>query len=197
MAVVQGQVVPFPVAAGPLSSRGDDDLMLLCAAGQRAAFEALVERHLRSLCQFCGKFVGSVPIGEELAQEVLVELWARSPSYQPKGQFRGLLLRMARSRCLNQLRSQRRGERLTADPDPLGAVRPTIDDLLGQERQRRVQAALSALPVKLREAVLLRFDQELDYREIARVTGTFESTARSRVFHALKKLQKQVAEEDL
>jgi RNA polymerase sigma-70 factor (ECF subfamily) len=196
---------PRPAAEGaPLEERDDDALMALAAADHRGAFELLAARHLGMLACFCAKFLGSRHAGEELAQDVLVEAWTRRRSYRAEGRLRVFLLRMAQSRCLNRLRDDRRRlARLTSAADGVdGEADATIaqgghlDDLLERERERQVRAALLELPPGLREALLLRYDSELDYGEIARIVGRPEATVRSRVFHALKRLRGALAAEE-
>lgn len=71
---------------------------------------------------------------------------------------------------------------MSAEPEQLDAI-------LAREDERRLQAALETLTPELREAVALRFGDALPYDAIAQAVGINESTARSRVFHALKKLR--------
>lgn len=192
-----------PAAEVPLEARDDDALMALAAADHRRAFELLAARHLGVLAGFCAKFLGSRRAGEEVAQDVLLEAWTGRRRYRPQGRLRVLLLTMARTRCLNRLRDDRR--RLARAPvlaeapedgGPAATRGGQLDDLLAQERGRQVRAALLDLPSKLREAVLLRFDHGLDYAEIARIVGRPEATVRSRVFHALKRLRGALAAEE-
>lgn len=191
-----------PAAEAPLEARDDDGLMALAAADHRRAFEIVAARHLGLLSGFCAKFLGSRSGGEEVAQDVLVEAWTGRRGYRPQGRLRVFLLTMARTRCLNRLRDDRRrharGPSLVEAPDegPAAADASPLDDLLAQERGRQVRAALLTLPPQLREAVLLRYDQALDYAEIGRVVGRPEATARSRVFHALKRLRRELAVEE-
>jgi RNA polymerase sigma-70 factor (ECF subfamily) len=185
-----------------IAERDDDALMALAAGDHRRAFEVLAARHLPAVTRFCAKYVGSPRAGEEVAQDVLVEAWTWRRRYRPEGRFRVYLLTMARSRCLNRIRDDRR--RLARAPalvdEPGSAPAATeagqLDALLERERERQVRAALLELPPKLREAVLLRFDQGLDYAEIARAIGRSEATIRSRVFHAIRKLSTALGTEE-
>lgn len=176
--------------------------MVLAAGDHRLAFQVLAGRHLGPLTRFCIKFLGGTDVGEELAQDVLVEAWSRRRSYRPSGRFKVFLLAMARTRCLNRLRDEGRRRRWLAaaahDEDTGSApVSQTdqLDDLLARERARRVREAVAALPTKLREALLLRFDQALPYSDIAQLVGRNEVTVRSRVFHALRRLRRVLGEE--
>jgi RNA polymerase sigma-70 factor (ECF subfamily) len=186
------------VTSAPLEERDDDALLALSAAGSAAAFRVLVARHLPAVTRYCAKFLGDAAAGEDVAQECLVELWERRARYRPEGRFVAYLLTLARSRCLNHARGdRRRAARVRAVEgeagDPAAAARPDqLDALLEGERWRRVREGLSALPAHQREALLLRFDQGLRYPEIARVLGKAEEAVRSRVHKGLLQLRARV-----
>jgi RNA polymerase sigma-70 factor, ECF subfamily len=188
--------------AAPLEERDDEALMLLTARDHRRAFEVLAGRHLRPLTSYCAKFLGSPRAGEEIAQDALVEVWGARDRYRA-GRFQVFLFTVARNRCLNRLRDERRRSPWAGGApheDAEGAEVPSdrpdqLDAMLERERERRARSALLELAPKLREAVLLRFDQGLDYAQIARIVGRPEVTVRSRVFHALRRLRAALGEE--
>jgi len=167
----------MPLRVVPTESElehGDDEqLMALAAGGHKAAFAVLVQRHLPRVTKFCARFAGQLSVAEELAQEIFLEVWLRRDRYRSQGKFLVFLFTMARHRCLNRVRDEGRRDRreqTVAEHDGL-EVPSQLDALLDRERQRQVQAALSGLSVKLREALLLRFDQGLDYADVARILG--------------------------
>ncbi|MGA9524490.1 MAG: RNA polymerase sigma factor [Myxococcaceae bacterium] len=198
------RIIPLmsnPAASAPLAERSDDDLMLLSSADRRDAFAVLVERYLPRLTQFSARFLGGGVEGEEVAQETMFQVWAARREYRPEGRFATWIFTIARNRCRNAARHA--GLRGRVDMagapqghDPDAPTPAAIDALLEQERQRRVQEVLLGLPEKLKEAVLLRFNQGLEYSEIARILGCPEATVRSRVFHGIKRLRAQLAPED-
>ena len=67
-----------------------------------------------------------------------------------------------------------------------------IDAILLEERRRRVREALARLPSVIRDALLLRFGEELRYDEMRIVLGSGESTLRSRVHHGLRQLKREL-----
>jgi RNA polymerase sigma-70 factor (ECF subfamily) len=191
-------VVPIrPPAA--LGERDDDALMELTAAGHPAAFEVLASRYLGQLGRYAGRFLGDDQAGQEVAQEVLLEAWAQRDRYRGGGRFKVYLLTIARNRCRNRARDlgRRRAAPVQAavlDEVPaLGGEQ--LDQLLEAERALKVRQATAALPEKLREAVLLRFDQGLSYGEMAQLLGRLEVTVRSRVFLGLRRLRATLGEE--
>jgi RNA polymerase sigma-70 factor (ECF subfamily) len=194
-------LVPLRAEPRPLADRSDEELMTGAAADARGAFAVLVERHLAHVVNYCAKVTGDRAAAEELAQDVFLGVWARRAAYHAEKPFRVFLFTVACNRCRNHLRSWRRRLRWlgvggTSEElaDVPSAEPAHLDDLLVRERQRRVRLAAARLPSKLREAVLLRFEQDLSYAEIAAVVGSREPTVRSRVFHGLRKLQADLEE---
>lgn len=196
------QLEPAPVLplhrAPPLAERDDDALMALAAADHRPAFEVLARRHLARIAGYAAKFLGDPRAGEDVAQEVLIEAWQLRARYRGQGRLRVFLLTITRNRCRNRARDD--GRRAMAGralgvvaSDDLGGEQ--LDRLLEAERDRRVREALLRVPERNREAALLRFDQGLSYADLARVLGVPEVTARSRVFHALRRLREELGEE--
>ncbi len=192
--------LPRPQLASSLDERDDEALMVLAAGEHRPAFEVLVNRYLSRLTNYCTKFIGSSRVGEEIAQEILLEVWAYRRRYRSRGGFPVFLFALARNRCLNQARGEARRRRWdlgTAAPEgsegAASGAPDQLDRLIEHERVREVRSAVLALPAKLREAVLLRFDQDLEYAQIASIVGRPESTVRSRVFLAMKRLRRAVA----
>lgn len=176
------------IACPPRQEPSDDELMRLAAAGERAAYEALVRRHQRSLRAYCGRWCNSAVIGDELAQECFVEVWQRRSSYVGQGKFKSYLFQIAANRCKNQRRSEQRA-RAVADAARCEPP-PSSDRFARAERHERLQAGLSKLPELQREALLLRYGAELDYAEIASLLEVPEPTLRSRVFLGLMKLRR-------
>lgn len=192
--------VPPRNTPGSLEDRSDDDLMLLAAAGRDAAFEQLVQRHMPGLLRYCCKQVCDARLGEEIAQDSWLKLWAYRLRYQPLGKFRILLYTTARNCCRSHARGSGRRSRWFSDLSAPTETTHSADSsqlemLLEQENATRIQASLATLKPKLREALLLRYDQDLDYSEIAIIVGRSESTVRSRIFHALKKLRIRISGE--
>jgi RNA polymerase sigma-70 factor, ECF subfamily len=198
------KLVPPDAQPRVLAERSDEDLMVAAAADARAAFAVLVDRHLPKVVNYCAKVTGDRSAAEELAQDVFLAVWARRATFRLERPFRVFLFTVACNRCRNHARSWRRRLRwfgVARDASGELAAMPSIDpshidELLLHERQRHVRSAMNELPAKLREAVLLRFEQDLSYAEIATIVGCPEATARSRVFHGLRRIQLLLERED-
>jgi RNA polymerase sigma-70 factor (ECF subfamily) len=186
-----------------LAERPDDELMLLVRAGRTEALAALVERYEARLTSFCGKLVGSAPLADEISQETWLRIWRHREAYRAEGKFVVLLYTTARNVYRNHARAARRREHwlpTAAESEPIEAVAEDREDhldvLVERERQRGVHRALLGLPEPMREALLLRFQEELAYEDIAAIVGAPESTIRSRVHHGIKQLRQRLVKGD-
>ena len=166
--------------------------MQLAQAGLREAFGVLVERHALRLVRVCARYTNDWTTGCELAQETWLALWEQRARYRADTHFTLWLITAARNRCRNQLRHREVVTRHAPVAAAVAGAPPVpeqLDELLCSERRRRVHTALSRLPPAMREALLLRYGEELRYDEMAKVLDVGEATLRSRVHHGLKALR--------
>jgi RNA polymerase sigma-70 factor (ECF subfamily) len=180
-----------------LAERSDDELMAFARAGLRPAFAVLVERYALRVVNLCARFVGDAQLGRELAQDTWALVWQGRDKYRGDGGFVSWLVTVARNHCRNELRRRKQvsAHEREAVPESARQSAGQLDALLVEERRRRVQRALAQLSPALREALLLRYAEDLRYDEIASVVGTGESTLRSRVHHGLKALREKLEQE--
>lgn len=174
-----------------LDERSDDELMALACAGLRSAFALLVERHAERVVATCSRFVNDAQLGRELAQDTWLLIWQAREKYRGDGGFVPWLITILRNHCRNELRRRKTVSAHVREPLPaeLGSSPGQLDQLLTDERRRRVRRAVAGLSAPLREALLLRFAEGLRYDEMTGVLGAGESTLRSRVHHGLKALK--------
>jgi RNA polymerase sigma-70 factor, ECF subfamily len=181
-------IIPLrqPLRKHELDERSDDELMQLASAGLDEALALLVRRYQHQVRSYCARRCASWATGDDVAQEVFVELWRGRARYEPRGRFRSYLFTIVQTRTLNAIQRRPREEEL---PPELPLPGDELDALLAAERSRRIQDKLGLLPSRLREAVLLRLCAGLDYDEIAQVLHRTPSAIRSRVFHGVMRLR--------
>jgi len=160
----------------------DIELVQRAAAGDRAAFAAIYERHRTVVYRFARLMSGSDATAEDVTQEVFVTLIHTIPTYEP--QRAGLLTYLygvARNVTRNRIRRDRRFVALeTAASAPAPADDPHDAASRAQERVLLRRAILS-LPSRYREAVILSDVHGLTYAETARVLHLPVGTVRSRL----------------
>lgn len=186
---------PLKLVSNGTVEPSDEALMSRVRADDREALRALANRHMPRVLDFCTKMVGDRSTAEEIAQETWLELWRARSRYEPRARFVVFLLTIARRRALNDLRARKR--RATwlspiADVD----AEPAPSSATSDELRDRVHGALGELSPALREALVLRYGEELSYEQMAPITGAKESTLRSRVFHAVRALRSLLGESE-
>jgi len=165
-------------------------LISRCLSGDGAAWEELVRLHTRQVYSLCYRFTGRTAESQDLAQEVFLRVFRTLKSFRAsEGSFGTLLARVTRNLLIDHYRRTRQ-ERVT---DSIEEQLPTLEEdggqaslrpdraLAGREASEILQAALQKLSPELREAVILRDLQEMEYREIAEVLDIPEGTVKSRI----------------
>src|SRR2546421_3258609 len=174
-----------------LRNRLDPDFNLVerCLSGDEAAWETLVRNHTRRVYGFCYRFTGKDSEAQDLTKEVFLRVFRSLKSYRSdEGAFVTWLTRLSRNLLIDHYRRTRQ-ERVTESIEeqlPMiegkEAAGERPDGLLaGREASEALQTALQRLSPDLREAVILRDLQEMDYREIANVLKIPEGTVKSRL----------------
>ena len=174
--------------ANAFESVSDEELMASSLRGSGPSFEQLYGRYAQRILRFTCRLLHDYQDAESITQEIFLKLLRDSTGYDPSRQFSTWIYAIARNLCLDAL-ARRRPEAIddadrftNREPDP--AVQ--VDD---RETEQRLLAAVDALPLFCREVVQLRVFERLSYREIADVVGCLESTARSRMDLAIKRLR--------
>ncbi len=171
-------------------------LALACMAGDAGAWQQLVRSQHRRIYGICYRFTGSQTDAEDLTQDVFVKLYRSLSSFDPaKGAFQTWIVTVTRNLLVDHFRRTRQ-DRATDSLDVTLADNgdgPTraeqiadsrtgqFETVARQEMRGRIQNALKQISPELREAVILRDLEDLDYKEIAQVLRVPEGTVKSRI----------------
>jgi len=171
-------------------------LVRRCLAGDAAAWEELVQRHHRRIYNICYRFAGSADDAQDLTQEVFIKMYRTLKSYDGgKGAFMTWVTTITRNLLVDHFRKTKQDrvtDSLDAAPSEHEDAMPLSEqiedhgaapDARAQSQQvgETVHKALQKLSPDLREAVILRDLQDMDYREIATVLKVPEGTVKSRI----------------
>ena len=167
----------------------DAELVKRCLAADAAAWETLLQSHTRKIYNLCYRFTGRPADAEDLTQEVFIKVFQTLKSYDAaQGSFVTWVSRVARNHLVDHYRRTKK-DRVTSSLDdemgtlelkPGAAVEPAAE-VETRERREFLQRGLERLSPDLREAVVLRDLQDLDYDEIAQVLGVPVGTVKSRI----------------
>jgi RNA polymerase sigma-70 factor (ECF subfamily) len=166
-------------------------LVVRCQAGDRAAFEELVELYEPRLRYFLARMVGDDHAADDLLQEVWFDVYRGVARLADPGAFPSWLYQIARHRALAELR--KRCQPLSS-LEGIDLAEDASDDEFSADDAERVHAALGQLTPEHREVLLLRFFEGMAYEDIARVIGCHLGTARSRIHYAKRALRRVMQE---
>ncbi len=167
----------------------DHQLFERLRAGQEQAFVALYHRRQPSLYRFALQMSGSAPVAEDVTQEVFLALLREECGFDPdRGSLAAYLFGIARKLLLRQF--ERRRSDLGLDAGSEAGFAELVDasdplaDLAARERIEALRRAVSSLPRRYREVVVLCDLEEVDYAEAAAALGCPIGTVRSRLHRA-------------
>jgi RNA polymerase sigma-70 factor (ECF subfamily) len=167
----------------------DSTLVKRCIEGEEAAWEEMVKTHSRRIYGLCYRFTGKDSEAQDLTQEVFLRVFRTLKSFRSdEGSLVVWMSRVTRNLLIDHYRRTRL-DRVT---DPIEDQLPVLEErgtiasrtegmLAGREASELLQGALGKLSPELRETVILRDLEELEYREIAQVLKVPEGTVKSRL----------------
>ena len=171
-------------------------LVRRCLAGDAAAWEEIVQTYNRRIYNICYRFAGSADDAQDLTQDVFIRMYRTLSSYDhSKGAFVAWVTTITRNLLVDHFRKTKQ-DRITDSMDTVGSEHEDVQPLSEQipdnspspdanvrsrEVGETVHAALARLSPELREALILRDLQDMDYREIATVLKVPEGTVKSRI----------------
>jgi len=178
----------------------DEDLVRATIDGQPNAFGELVRRWAPRILALCHSKVGPSGAAEDLAQETLLRGFRAIRTLAEPAKFGSWLYGIALRTCLDWLKAKERSmvnfSSLASDRsldevriDPPRREEPELDQ---REETERLVSEVEALPEECREVVMLRYYQDLKYRDMARILSVSAATINARLSKARSLLRQRL-----
>lgn len=164
----------------------DDELVEQIQLGDEEAAEELIKRYYTSILRYCKWHCSNLEKAEDLTQETFYKLFKNISGYKGKRKFKAYLYTIANRLCIDESRK--------TSFSPLENEESIVDEcneILRLEDRAEVNYLLNTLSTEQREAIILRFGEQLSFDEIAKVMGCNMRTAQSRVRNGLKNIRKE------
>jgi RNA polymerase sigma-70 factor (ECF subfamily) len=169
---------------------------LIVRGDHRGAVGLCARTHGNAIGRLCMAFLGSQADAEEATQETFIAAFDSMSGFRGDGSVRSWLFGIARRVCARRVETRGRREarlRLVRGDE---SESPAADMLLAaRQRAERVRRALEELKPSERDAVVLRYESDLSFREVADACGIDEAAARKRVSRALERLRGALGDE--
>ena len=177
-----------------------EDLLVDIANGDRHSFTALYHQVAGPVSRLVRRVLTDVAQAEEVAQEILLEIWRRASTFAPtRGSALAWILMTAHARAIDRVHSSQ-SVRERDSRYALGMYLPpgnAVTDRLEEEWDRNVvRAALAALSRIQREVLVLRYYGEYSHAEIAALLDIPLGTAKTRIRDGVRKLRAYLDERD-
>jgi RNA polymerase sigma-70 factor (ECF subfamily) len=174
---------------------GMSDLAIITRVlnGDVEAYARLVDRHYDRCARIAQRIVGNREDAEEALQDAFLRAFNALGDYEERERFSAWLTRIVVNQCRTVLARTRRREAVFLDVDPATrsfvVIAPEADDSWPE-----LETLLARLPDAQREALVLRYADDLTYEEMARITGAGESALKMRVQRAFARLRALLSE---
>lgn len=189
-----------------LSTSTDYELVELYENGNDNAFDELLQRHQSYVYSYILFLVKEEDKADDIFQETFTRaiIAIRSHKYQTTGKFSAWLIRIAHNLIIDATRETESGKQITQEkftPIILNDIRLSESgvekSIIEQQKADQIRKMLDYLPDVQREVILLRFYEDLSFKEIAEKTGVSINTSLGRMRYALINLRKMVQQHNI
>ncbi len=170
----------------------DSKLIAEVKRGCMPSREILVRRHYKLVYSFLYRMLGDKELAKDLTQETFIKLLNNINKYHPSSDFKSWLLTVASNQAKDFLKSRAHKEHQHTyelqENDDTRSVKSVSSIFEKNEKRKEIKRALGELPDYQREAILLKYYNDLKISEIAEITNASVPTVKSRLKQGLTKL---------
>jgi RNA polymerase sigma-70 factor (ECF subfamily) len=177
----------------------DSQLIPRAASGDRAAFDALVERHRGMVYRVAFQFAGNHHDADDIAQDVFLKVYRSLDRFRHDAQFTSWLYRIAMNACIDHRRRQHPPAVSDEQAEDVFSNRPEEapgpdDRAYAGELGAVLQAAIGSLPAGQRIVFVMRHYEGLKLSEIAEALGLAEGTVKRQLHAAVHRLRRVLSD---
>jgi len=167
----------------------DTELVRLALAGDHQAYARIVDKYKGKIFAFLYRMMGQPEDAQDMAQEVFTKAYFQLNKFRPNTNFSAWLYRLAANHCLDELRRLKRSVQTTEEEMELIDAETPEDAFLQKEQKQVLLRQVMGLEEEYRSVVVLRYIDQLSYREISEAMAIPMTTVQMRLHRARKKLR--------
>ncbi|MDR0231151.1 MAG: sigma-70 family RNA polymerase sigma factor [Dysgonamonadaceae bacterium] len=189
-----------------LRTMTDEMLVQSYAQGNNAAFDVLLNRHKDNVYSYIYFIVRNTELAEDIFQETFVKaiLTIKQGRYTENGKFRAWISRIAHNLIIDNYRQEKNEQMISNDEFEVDLFNNqkfsdgTIEDELVKDQiMADVKKLIEYLPDNQKEVLILRYYQDLSFKEIADITGVSINTALGRMRYAILNMRRMAEEKNM
>ncbi|MEA1909870.1 MAG: RNA polymerase sigma factor [Patescibacteria group bacterium] len=180
----------------PLSEEGIQLLVKNCQEGDKEAFEPIFNLYIEKIFRYMlFRIGGDKETAKDLASDTFVEVFMSLKNYKPQKniRFSSWLYAIASHILGDYLRRRKKSLEVPAIPElwkfMADGKTSELKQLIGEEHEEKVTKNVNQLPKIQKEAIILRFFEESNYSEIAKILGKSEGNVRIITHRGIKNLK--------
>lgn len=184
----------------------DEELVVLYAEGNNAAFDVLLNRYKNSIHSYIYFIVRNRDLTEDIFQETFVKaiVTIKQGRYTENGKFKAWITRIAHNLIIDYFRQERAENTISNDDvevdlfNNMKLCDGTVEDrLVNRQVLSDVKKLVKHLPDNQREVLEMRYYQDLSFKEIADITGVSINTALGRMRYAILNMRRMASENNI
>ncbi|MDR1436711.1 MAG: sigma-70 family RNA polymerase sigma factor [Candidatus Symbiothrix sp.] len=184
----------------------DEELVVAYAQGNNATFDILLNRHRSSIYSYIYFIVRNREMAEDIFQETFVKaiMTIKQGRYTENGKFRAWINRIAHNLIIDNYRQEKNEQTISNDECEIDLFNNpklsdgTIEDVIVKNQiLADVKKLINHLPENQKEVLILRYYQDLSFKEIAEITNVSINTALGRMRYAILNMRRMAEEKNM
>ncbi len=189
-----------------LTTLTDEQLVRKYIDGNNKAFDTLLHRHKSKLFSYIMRIVKDKDLADDIFQETFVKIimTLRQGRYIESGKFSAWLSRIAHNLIIDHFRQEKAENNMSSDDEDINLLNrrdlceKNIEDMMVNDQIKAdVRRIIDALPEPQKEVLVMRYYNDMSFKEIAETTGVSINTALGRMRYAILNMRRIAAENNI
>ncbi len=168
-------------------ARPENEIIALVKKGDREAYREIVERYMKRAYYLALSFVRNAQDAMDISQDAFIRAFRKIKKFDTKRAFFPWFYKLLKNLCLDHLKRSRRIHEV-----PLDGVRILKREQEDREMKEVLWQGIESLPMEQKEVIILRYFQQLSYKEIAETVDKPIGTVMSSLYYAKRKLKEAI-----